>query len=218
MTYKNLTPTAGTKAAADAVYSQGSLQASVNGAQINTSASTYKLFIAAYLFGKHHVFTNSERASFDDMIVNSANDFGEDVLSEYGDSAIDAYLTAQGWNNVFQYNQVAATSSNHLADLLTHLAAGTGSFTNADNRAWLLADMAKQVYRDGIPQALGDSATVQDKVGFLDDVNNDAAIVTTKAGYRYILVIMTHGHNQDTLDFSKIKAVAQQVNKLAYGA
>lgn len=218
VTFKNLTPTAGSTAAADPVYSTGSLTASVNGTQLNTAASTYKLFIAAYLFGKQHEFSTSEQAAFDEMIVNSANDFGESVLSEYGASTIDAYLTAQGWNAVFHEDQAAATSSDHLAQLLTQLDAGNGSFTNAALRAWLLADMGKQVYRAGIPAALGDTATVQDKVGFLGSVNNDAAIVTTKAGYRYILVIMTHGHDRATLDFSQIKAIATQVNKLAYGA
>ncbi len=102
--------------------------------------------------------------------------------------------------------------------MLTSLQAGTGAFSNSSLQQWLLSDMSKQVYRDGIPAAAGSGATVQDKVGFLDDVNNDAAIVTLPDGERFILVIMTHGHNQATLDFSRINTIAKQVIKLAYGA
>ena len=218
VTFKNLTPKAGSTASKNALYNSGSLSASVNGDTLETSASTYKLFIAAYLFSHNYTWTDTATTGFNNMVVNSANDFSESILSEYGASTIDSYLTSQGWNNVFDDDRAAETTSNTLASVLTSLQAGTGAFSNSSLQQWLLSDMSKQVYRDGIPAAAGSGATVQDKVGFLDDVNNDAAIVTLPDGERFILVIMTHGHNQATLDFSRINTIAKQVIKLAYGA
>ncbi|WP_407895002.1 serine hydrolase [Lacticaseibacillus sp. N501-2] len=218
VTFKNLTPQAGSAAAKNAVYNSGSLTAAVNGDTLETAASTYKLFIAAYLFSHGYDWTTTAQSGFDQMVVNSANDFSESVLAQYGDATIDRYLQSQGWNTVFSADQAAQTSSNTLASLLTQLQAGTGAFQTANLRNWLLTDMAQQVYRSGIPQAAGTGGTVQDKVGFLNDVNNDAAIVTLPNGARFILVIMTHGHDQATLDFSRINTIAEHVIKLAYGA
>lgn len=218
VTFKNLTPKAGSTAAQNAVYNSGSLSASVNGDTLETSASTYKLFIAAYLFSHNYTWTDAATTGFNNMVVNSANDFSESILSEYGAATINQYLTSQGWNNVFDDDRAAETTSNNLASVLTSLQAGNGAFSDSSLQNWLLSDMSQQVYRDGIPAAAGTGATVQDKVGFLDDVNNDAAIVTMPNGARFILVIMTHGHNQATLDFSRINTIAKQVIKLAYGA
>ena len=218
VTFKNLTPKAGSTASKNALYNSGSLSASVNGDTLETSASTYKLFIAAYLFSHNNTWTDTTTTGFNNMVVNSANDFSESILSEYGAATIDRYLTSQGWNKVFDDDRAAETSSNTLASVLTSLQAGTGAFSDSSLQNWLLTDMSKQVYRDGIPAAAGSGATVQDKVGFLDDVNNDAAIVTLPDGERFILVIMTHGHNQATLDFSRINTIAKQVIKLVYGA
>ncbi len=218
VTFKNLTPKAGSTASKNALYNSGSLSASVNGDALETSASTYKLFIAAYLFSHNYTWTDAATTGFNNMVVNLANDFSESILSEYGASTIDRYLTSQGWNKVFDDDRAAETTSNTLASVLTSLQAGTGAFSDSSLQNWLLSDMSEQVYRDGIAAAAGSGATVQDKVGFLDGVNNDAAIVTLPDGERFILVIMTHGHNQATLDFSRINTIAKQVIKLAYGA
>lgn len=218
VTFKSLTPKAGSTAAQNPVYNSGSITASVNGDTEETSASTYKLFIAAYLFSHNYTWTDTATTGFNNMVVNSANDFSESILAEYGASTIDTYLTSQGWNKVFDDDRAAQTTSNTLASVLTNLQAGTGAFSDTSLQSWLLSDMAKQVYRDGIPAAAGSGATVQDKVGFLDDVNNDAAIVTLPSGQRFILVIMTHGHNQATLDFSRINTIAKQVIKIVQGA
>lgn len=82
--------------------------------------------------------------------------------------------------------------------------------------------MGEQVYRTGIPTgvaAANKGTTVQDKVGFLNDTNNDAAIVTMPNGQRYILVIMTHGHGQSGFSgFPKIAKIAKKVQTIVYGA
>jgi len=81
--------------------------------------------------------------------------------------------------------------------------------------------MGKQIYRTGIPTGVAQAnsgTTVQDKVGFLDDTNNDAAIVTLPNGQKYVLVIMTNGHNQSGLSgFSRIAEIAKNVQKIVYG-
>jgi len=50
--------------------------------------------------------------------------------------------------------------------------------------------MKRNVYRQGIPA--GTSATVADKVGFLNALVHDAAIVYSSKG-TYVLTIMTDG-------------------------
>ena len=81
--------------------------------------------------------------------------------------------------------------------------------------------MGKQIYRTGIPAgvaAADKGTTVSDKVGFLDDTNNYAAIVTMPNGQKYILVIMTHGHNQSGFSgFPKIAKIAKKVQQIVYG-
>lgn len=82
--------------------------------------------------------------------------------------------------------------------------------------------MGQQNYRTGIPTGAAEAksgTTVQDKVGFLDDTNNDAAIVTLPNGQRYILVIMTNGHNQSNLSgFPRIAEIAKNVQNIVYGS
>lgn len=182
------------------------------------SASTYKLYIAAYVFHrlaqKQLSWTLTDKQNFDAMIVNSENGYAQTILTRYGNDTVDAYLQSIGLGQPFAGDS-AETTANNLVKVLQLLDAGKGPFKNKTLRARLLNDMGKQVYRNGIPagvKSVDAKATVQDKVGFLTDTNNDAGIVTTKAGHRYILVIMTTGHEQ--LDFSQIKAIAAQVQTL----
>lgn len=227
VTFFNLAPTADSAAAnsgSAAVYARGKLAVSSNGATTVTSASTYKLFIAAYLFHLDRIgaftWTASDKSGFEDMIVNSGNTYPEEILAKYGEATIDAWLKTQGWGAVFTTNAAASTTSDDLANLLEQLAAGKGPFSDPANRAWLLKLMGEQIYRTGIPAAAAattSGATVQDKVGFLNDVNNDAGIVTLPNGQRYVLVIMTSGHDQTQLDFSRINTIAAKVQQIVYG-
>ncbi|MFC6170602.1 serine hydrolase [Loigolactobacillus jiayinensis] len=207
------------------IYGDGKINVESNATTSETPASTYKLFIAAYLFylrqSGQFSWTSTNRSGFYQMIVNSSNDFPLSIRAEYGTASINAFIKSQGWTSpVFRNEEATSTTSQSLRALLQNLAAGTGAFSNAQDQQYLLSLMKKQIYRAGIPAGVAtvdQGATVADKVGFLDDVNNDAAIVTTSTGQRYILVIMTHGHNQATLDFSRIKAIAARVQQIVYG-
>lgn len=230
VSFYNLGATTGSTAAkskyAD-VYKEGSLEVESNAHTAQTAASTYKLFIVSFLMQQklngNFTWTTTNTNGFYTMIVNSANDYAEDQLSKYGMSTIDSYISSKNWYSpVFQSGEDATTTSYSLELLLKDLAKGTGSFTNQSDRQKILKLMGKQVYRTGIPAGVAAAkkgTTVTDKVGFLNDTNNDAAIVTMPNGQRYILVIMTHGHNQSGFSgFKKIAKIAKNVQTIAYGS
>lgn len=209
------------------VYKKGSLQVESNAYSVQTAASTYKLYLAAYLMHKkmngNFSWTTDNLDGFTNMIVNSENDFSEAEIDKYGASAISSFVKSQGWyDSVFIEGQAAQTTSYSLQLLLEDLAEGNGVFQNKSDRAKILKMMGKQIYRTGIPTGVEEAdsgTTVQDKVGFLDDTNNDAAIVTMPDGQRYVLVIMTNGHNQSGLSgFSRIAEIAKNVQKIVYGS
>jgi beta-lactamase class A len=209
------------------VSGNGTLSVNSNAHTWVTAASTYKLYIAAYLLKQRQEgnfsWSESNRAGFKRMIVESANDFPESILtsSSYGYDSIDSFVKSAGWGGpVFTEGSAAVTTAYSLRLLLTSLAKGTGAFSNSTDQQYLLNLMGKQEYRDGIPAGVASvtsGATVQDKVGFLDDTNSDAGIVTLPSGQRYVLVILTHGRSQSTLDFTRIKAIAAKVQTIVYG-
>ncbi|WCG35733.1 serine hydrolase [Companilactobacillus farciminis] len=208
------------------VYQDGSLEVESNASTVKTAASTYKLYLSAFLMGQkqngNFSWTSENNTGFTKMIVNSENDFAEEQIDNYGADTISSYLKQQGYyDNVFEDGQTAQTTSYSLELLLRDLANGTGSFENSSDQQKLLNLMGKQIYRTGIPTGVAQAnsgTTVQDKVGFLDDTNNDAAIVTLPNGQKYVLVIMTNGHNQSGLSgFSRIAEIAKNVQKIVYG-
>lgn len=226
VSFYNLTPEAGSTAANanDApIYAEGKLAANVNGADRRVAASTYKLFISAYLFNQvanGRTWTSADETGFTEMIVDSANDYSESQLATYGADTLNAYYQQLGWSAVFSNadDTPAATSTNDLVALLKKLQAGTAPFNQDFYQEKLLTDMSTQVYRDGIPAAVASltpDATVQDKVGWYEDYNNDAAIVTLPDGQRYLLAIMTKGVGY--MDFSEIATIAQKVQQIVYG-
>ncbi|MFC6181106.1 serine hydrolase [Lactiplantibacillus daowaiensis] len=228
VSFYNLAPKAGSKAAKAnnaAVYADGKLAVHARGNQVTTSASTYKLYIAAYLMHlkqqKRFSWTAANRAGMQRMIVNSANDYPESILHRYGATNINRWLASQGYyGGVFRANRNASTTANSLKQVLLDLQNGKKAFTNKRDRAYILSLMGRQLYRRGIPtgtaQALA-GTTVQDKVGFLYDHNSDAAIVTMPNGHRYVLVVMTKGHGQSGFSgFPRIAKIAKQVQKIVY--
>lgn len=209
------------------LYQKGALEVESNASTVNTAASTYKLYIAAYLMNQklngNFSWSDTNWDSFSKMIVNSKNDFSEAQLDNYGADAISQFVKNQGWYpSVFRDGQAAQTTSYSLQLLLEELDAGTGAFQNKSDRIKILKLMGQQIYRTGIPagaSAAKSGTTVQDKVGFLNDTNNDAGIVTLPNGEKYILVVMTNGHNQRGLSgFSRIAEITKNVQKIVYGS
>lgn len=209
------------------LYQKGSLQVESNAHTARTAASTYKLYIAAYLMNQklkgNFSWTTENVDGFSRMIINSDNDFSEAQVDKYGASELSSFGEKQGWySSVFQEGQATQTTSYSLQLLLEDLATGSGVFKNASDQAKILTWMGQQNYRTGIPTGAAEAKSgtaVQDKVGFLDDTNNDAAIVTLPNGQRYILVIMTNGHNQSNLSgFPRIAEITKNVQNIVYGS
>jgi len=229
VSFYNLDPVAGSPAAKSKMarhfYKSGALATSANAHTPEVSASTYKLYIAAYLFHQHaaglYTWTPTDEDGFHRMIVNSANDFSEDTLDTYGPVALDDFLASQHYYSpAFVSGETAVTTAHSLTLVLKDLANQQGPFRHAKDQQKLLALMKQQVYRTGIPAgatAAQKGTVVADKVGFLADTNNDAAIVTLPNGERYILVIMTHGHEQSGFSgFPRMAKITTHVQKLVY--
>jgi len=209
------------------LYQKGSLEVESNASDVRTAASTYKLYLAAYLMNQksngNFSWTSDNMDGFSKMIINSENDFSEGQIDKYGATKLSNFAKKQGWYpEVFQEGQAAHTTSHSLQLLLEDLEAGTGAFQNSNDQAKILSMMGNQIYRSGIPTGANEAdngTTVQDKVGFLDDTNNDAGIVTLPNGQKYILVVMTNGHKQSGLSgFSRIAEITKNVQKIVYGS
>jgi len=233
--FYNLTPKKGSPAAKAqhaAVYRTGKLAVNAHGNQVTVSASTYKLYIAAYLMHlkQQHQFswTKANTAGIQRMIVQSANDYPVSILRRYGRTNINHWLASQGYyGGVFSANHDSVTTANSLMRVLRDLATGKRAFKNSADRARILKLMGRQIYRQGIPTgaARADAGTtVQDKVGFLADYgqnyNGDAGIVTLPNGQRYILVVLTWrrygGNSASFVDFPKIAKITKRVQQIVY--
>lgn len=208
-------------------YKAGSLHASANAHTPEISASTYKLFMAAFVFHEEKLgnftWTASNVDGFHRMIVNSDNDFSEDYLDSWGLPTLNQFIAQQGWYNpTFIAGQNSQTTAASLAGALYDLQTGRGAFSNAKDRKLLLNLMHQQIYRTGIPTGVQNAKSgtqVRDKVGFYADTNNDAGIVTLPNGQQYILVVMTHGHQQSGFSgFPRIATIAEHVQRLVYGS
>ncbi|GEO70005.1 serine hydrolase [Levilactobacillus acidifarinae] len=230
ISFYNLGAKAGTPAAQQAnlrrLYAPGKLSAGVNAHTPAVAASTYKLFIAAYVFQQHHQtgapWTNADTAGFEDMIINSGNDYADHTLDTNGLLAVDNFIGAQKWYTpVFNAGQTAETTAHSLNLALQALDRQQYPYNHAADRQWLLKLMRKQVYRTGIPagaKAATPGTTVADKVGWYADTNNDAGIVTLPNGERYVLVIMTHGQQQTGFSgFPRIAKITKHIQHLVYG-
>ncbi|WP_334333463.1 MULTISPECIES: serine hydrolase [unclassified Companilactobacillus] len=209
------------------VHQKGALEVESNATAVMTAASTYKLYLTAFLMHQKQngdfSWTSENETGFTKMIVNSENDFAEEQILNNGADTISSFIASQGWYpKVFQTDEAAQTTSYSLQLLLESLEAGTGVFQDPFDQSMILNLMGKQIYRSGIPAgaaAAETGTTVQDKVGFLEDTNNDAGIVTLPNGQKYILVIMTNGHNQSGLSgFSRIAKITKNVQKIVYGS
>lgn len=162
------------------------------------SASTYKLFIAYSMI--HAVETG--QVTWDSangmtlsscmatMIINSDNSCPEAWLARYGFSTVTQQAHDIGAANTNFVPYDMTTTANDLATVLKDFY--SNSIASPDSTDQLFSLMETQVYREGIPAGIGSDGVVQDKVGFMDGLLHDAAIVRSDKG-DYAMVIMTDG-------------------------
>jgi beta-lactamase class A len=189
----------------------GTRSGSANGGKSFQSASTYKLFIAYAVFKQidagqmqwTDIISNGRNADtcFEVMIVNSDNPCAKAFGDKIGWQKVEDMAHGLGFTAT-QLTPSLSTTANDLSLYLYKLQ--NGSLLPADQRDKLLSAMQRQIYRSGIPAGTG--LRVADKVGFVDNVIHDAAIVYGPKG-PYVLVVMTSNSS-----WSNIASVARQVN------
>jgi beta-lactamase class A len=182
------------------------------------SASTYKLFVAYALFERikqgafkwdDTMLDTTISGCFDRMIVRSDNACAEKFIDMMSRATIDSILSAHGFSSATRFNVAHAAQTTSASDLVRLLMGlNDGSLIGGDDRTKLLADMSRQIYRQGIPS--GSRGSVADKVGFLDEVLNDAAIVSTPRG-TYVVSIMTRNSS-----WAEIAAITKKIESLMY--
>lgn len=219
--------TAAGRAASHDFYAPGKLAVySKNAHKAYTSASTYKLFVAANIYSRIH-YKNLSRSitktsGFQQMILHSRNEFAEHYLQTHGYDRVNTFNAHQNWySHVFANGRAARTTAATLVSVVRKLDQQQYPFSDATSRNQLLSLMRRQVYRSGIPKgaaAANKGSQVADKVGWLYSFNNDAGIVTLPNGQRYALVVMTHGHGQSGFSgFPRIATITKNVQKIVYG-
>lgn len=162
-----------------------------------TTASTYKLFVAfsvlkyvdsgTYKWSDKIVDTRDLNTCFDDMIVKSDNPCAEALLEKVGRKKLDEDLRSIGLTRSTFRAKSNQTTAAELAQFLAKLENNELPI-KSPSRDRLLGAMKRQVYRQGVPA--GTSAAVADKVGFLEGLLHDAAIVYSPQG-TYVLVILS---------------------------
>jgi beta-lactamase class A len=182
-----------------------------------TTASTYKLFVAYSTLlriesGAWH-WTDASASGrnlsecFDDMIELSDNACAENLLFRAGKQAVTDDAHAVGATNTsFMSSAGIKSTSEDESYLLALLQTGQILSQQSSRDKWISA-MKQNVYRQGIPKGIP-SATVADKVGFLDALLHDASIVYDPSG-TYVLVILT-----ENASWANIADLAGQIETL----
>lgn len=208
-------------------YAPGKLAVySKNAHRAYTSASMYKLFVAASIYARINAGTLSRSVTrssgFQQMILHSRNEFAEHYLGTYGYGRVNNFVAKQNWyKHPFGTGRAARTTAATLVSVLRKLDHQKYPFNQSTSRQQLLSLMSRQVYRSGIPKGAATATKgshVADKVGWLWSYNNDAGIVTLPNGQRYALVIMTHGHGQHGFSgFPRIARITKNIQTIVYG-
>jgi len=177
-------------------------------------ASTYKLYVAYSLLKRIESgdmnwdgsSTGGKTISqcFDLMIVNSDNTCAEWFGSTIGWNTITSEVRAIGLASTDVGYGTKSSTANDETKFLVQLQ--NCSFLQQAECDRLIGAMKRQVYRSGIPAGVG--VTVADKVGFLDGLLHDAAIIYAP-NKTYTLTILTNGSS-----WANIADAAKQINAL----
>ena len=183
-------------------------RASYNGDKQFVTASTYKLFVAYSLMKQIDAGQRdwgASEACFDKMIKLSDNTCATGFLYDIGVKTVTSDIQAAGLkNSTFLKSDNIYSTPNDLTLMLGMIATGQ-NFSSA-NQQRLISAMKGNVYRNGIPA--GVDGTVADKVGFMNGLLHDAAIVYGPHG-TYVLAIMTDGSS-----WANIADLAKQIDQL----
>ena len=188
--------------------------ASHNSTKVFTTASTYKLFVA------YSILLRIERGEmqwtdtsygglsvstcFDRMIKLSNNECAVWFLLKVSYPGVTADAHALGATHTnFNRNSGITSTADDEAHFLSLLYTGQ-ILSQQASRDRLIAAMKGNVYVSGIPAGIP-NATIADKVGFLDGLLHDAAIVYSKKG-DYVLIILT-----DNASWANIAELAGEI-------
>lgn len=191
-------------------------RAAYNESKQFVAASTYKLFVAygtlkkieagEWQWANPSAGGRDTAACFDDMIVKSDNACAEALLERYGYSNLTRDIRALGLSNASGFiGDGPKSTAGDLALFMAMLESGQMPIQPA-SRDRFLGALKRNVHRQGIPA--GASGTVADKVGFLNGLFHDAAIVYSPSG-TYVLVIMTEGSS-----WANISELTKQIEAL----
>lgn len=182
------------------------------------AASTYKLYVAAMLFSQvkdgqlklsDKTLDTDVAGCLERMIVVSDNPCAEYFVEKFGGGDLNSYLYSKGLSRTttFVDKDAAQTTAGDLEKMLRGIE--NGSIVGGGDRTRLLDAMERQRYRAGVPA--GSSAKVQNKVGFLWDYLNDAAIINHPKG-TYVIAVMTKGSS-----WQRIAEITREVERIMYG-
>lgn len=181
-----------------------------------TTASTYKLYVGYSTLRRVESgeFKWSDQIQggrdlakcFDDMIVKSDNACAEALVAKIGYRPLttDAQSIVSA-NTTFLDTESYKTTAGDLSTFMASLATGQLPL-NAESKTRFLDALKRNQYRQGIPA--GATGQVADKVGFLDGLLHDAAIVYSSSG-TYALSIMT-----DKSSWGNIAELTREIEKL----
>lgn len=181
------------------------------------SGSTYKLYVALYLFKEMDagriswdtpILDTTTDMCFNRMTIASTNPCAEEWLRQFGRTNVNEYVYSQGFSAATTFTNPEATHTS--ADDLTKYMIGLerGTLISGVHRDRLLYSLSHHPYRYGIPT--GSAGQVWDKVGFVFDYVNDTAIVHHPKG-TYVMTIMTEGQS-----YGAIANMTREIEKIMY--
>jgi len=181
------------------------------------SGSTYKLYVALYLFNQMDagniswstpILDTSTDTCFNRMTIASTNPCAEEWLRQFGRSNVNEFVYGKGFSTAttFTHPEAAHTSAADLTKFMVGLEQGT--LIGGANRERLLYSLDHHPYRYGIPT--GSAGQVWDKVGFVFDYVNDTAIVHHPKG-NYVMTILTKGQS-----YGAIATMTREIEKIMY--
>lgn len=175
--------------------------------RVMTTASTYKVFLAfAFLYGAEQGDTRydqqlpigySAEVCLDRLLLRSENDCAYDLGNTVGWDDIDLLLHHHDFTAT-HINNYDATGSPTQGDktstardealLMERLARGT--LLGSEYTTAIVDRLKQQIWRERVPAGVPESVVVADKPGWLDNVQNDAAIVYGPES-TYVITIMS---------------------------